>query len=117
MFRTVALCAGLMLSTSWTLAAQEVRSDLFSQQPGRFQIIFNPSIRADTFLLDTGTGKVWQLTKFTDLKNDPVAWVYMDRLDDGQEVLMWAKDKAKPQEKNPASATPSLRGNPRPQSN
>lgn len=27
---------------------------------GRFTIIINPSIRADTFLLDTASGNVWQ---------------------------------------------------------
>jgi hypothetical protein len=46
-------------------SAQESRSDLFSQQPGRYQIVMNPQIRADTFLLDTATGKIWQLAKLT----------------------------------------------------
>ena len=27
---------------------------------GRFTIIINPSVRADTFLLDTASGSVWQ---------------------------------------------------------
>lgn len=42
--------------------------------PARFQLSFSPFARADTFLLDTQTGRVWQLTKFTSLKGDPIAF-------------------------------------------
>jgi hypothetical protein len=31
----------------------------------RFQIINNPNVRADTFLLDTETGKIWKPVQFT----------------------------------------------------
>lgn len=40
----------------------------------RYQIIFSPHVRADTFLLDTQKGKVWQLTSFPDLEGKPTAW-------------------------------------------
>ena len=50
-------CLGMCLVlTSADASAQESRSDLFSQQPGRYQIVMNPQVRADTFLLDTATG-------------------------------------------------------------
>src|SRR5271157_3283094 len=42
-------------------AASPVASDT-TLRPGRYQIVFNPNVRADTFLLDTQVGKVWQLT-------------------------------------------------------
>ncbi len=41
---------------------------------GRFQIVINKNIRADTFLLDTKTGRIWQNTTFTDLKGEPTVW-------------------------------------------
>lgn len=60
-------------------------------QGGRFQIIFNPSgVRADTFLLDTQTGRIWRPTKFTDLEGEPSAWVYEDRLDTQAGFNVWA---------------------------
>lgn len=58
---------------------------------GRYQIIFNPQVRADTFLLDTATGRIWQLTRFTDLKQEPSAWLYMSRLDNDQEVVIFGR--------------------------
>jgi hypothetical protein len=39
--------------------ANSTASDTTSR-PGRYQIFFNPNARADTFLVDTQTGKVWQ---------------------------------------------------------
>ena len=58
-------------------------------QNARFQIVFNPNIRADTFLLDTQTGQVWQLTHFPDANGDPSAWSHMDRLDDEKQVYQF----------------------------
>ena len=43
--------------------------------------------RADTFLLDTATGKIWQLAKLTDMKGEPVVWQYMERLDNPLDVI------------------------------
>jgi hypothetical protein len=47
----------------------------------RFQIVFNPNARADTFLLDTQKGKVWQLTKITDVETQPTVWEPMSIID------------------------------------
>ncbi|MCC6498580.1 MAG: hypothetical protein IT193_20250 [Propionibacteriaceae bacterium] len=67
-------------------------------QGGRYQIIFNPSgIRADTFLLDTQTGKIWRPTKYTDLRGEPTAWVYEDRLDTITQVQGFAAAYGKPE--------------------
>lgn len=58
---------------------------------GRYQIVINTSIRADTFLLDTQTGRVWQLTQYSFLKGNPTAWAYMDRLDNDEQMARWVK--------------------------
>lgn len=47
----------------------------------RFQIVSNPHARADTFLLDTQKGKVWQLTKITDVESQPTVWEPMNVID------------------------------------
>lgn len=47
----------------------------------RYQIVFSPHVRADTYLLDTSTGMVWQLTQSTNLNDDPLAWRPMWRID------------------------------------
>jgi hypothetical protein len=50
-------------------------------RPARFQIFINPNVRADTFLLDTETGKVWSPVTYTNLENAPqvckftTAWI------------------------------------------
>lgn len=67
-------------------------------QGGRYQIIFNPSgVRADTFLLDTQTGRIWRPTKYTDLKGEPTAWVYEDRLDTLAQIRAFAAAYEKPE--------------------
>lgn len=52
-----------------------------SSQAQRYQIVFNPSARADTFMIDTQKGKVWQLTKITDVESQPTIWQPMVVLD------------------------------------
>lgn len=49
--------------------------------PGRYQIVSNPSVARDTFLLDTSTGRVWQLTQFGDIIGEPSAWDMIPRID------------------------------------
>ena len=62
-----------------------------STTDGRYQIIFSPSgIRADTFLLDTQTGRMWAPTEFTDLEGHPTVWQYQDRVDNQQQLMTWA---------------------------
>jgi hypothetical protein len=59
--------------------------------PGRYQIVMRTDIRADTFLLDTQTGKTWVHVEWADLKGNPVLWQYIDRMDNHQEYLEWFK--------------------------
>jgi hypothetical protein len=95
-----------LASISLNAFAQEARSDLFSQQPGRYQIIFNPQVRADTFMIDTATGRVWQMVKFTDLTDGPTVWQIMKRLDNEVDLINLINSKGiKPKE---SSATPII---------
>jgi hypothetical protein len=50
-------------------------------QSGRYQIVFSPHLRADTFLLDTATGRIWSPEKYTSYEGDPTAWTVQPRLD------------------------------------
>jgi hypothetical protein len=91
------LAIGLGLALAFGLAnealAEEFRSDLFSQQPGRYQIIINPQARTDTFLLDTATGRVWQLVKYGDLNDEPSVWQQMNRIDNDADLKKLQKER------------------------
>jgi hypothetical protein len=63
-----------------------------SGQTGRYQIVFNPNVRADTFLLDTQTGKTWVSTHFDDTEGRTV-WLYRERLDDFGEEMKWIQSQ------------------------
>lgn len=63
-----------------------------SQQQGRYQIILNPAVRADTLLLDTWTGKVWHKVQFTDMYGEPVVWEIMDKIDGLEDQKKWSKN-------------------------
>ena len=58
----------------------------------RYQIVFSPHVRADTFLLDTQKGRVWQMTKFSDLPGAPTAWNEVDIIDSTGEIGMKFSD-------------------------
>ncbi len=64
-----------------SIALAQAAQSAAPARDGRYTIFFSPHVRADTFLLDTATGKVWVLTKFSDLNGAPSAWDYMPRLD------------------------------------
>lgn len=54
----------------------------------RYQIVFSPHLRADTYLLDTQKGRVWQMTQFTDVPGQPSAWSETDIIDSNGEIGM-----------------------------
>jgi len=56
---------------------------------GRFQIIMNPEIRMDRFLLDTQTGRVWELAREVELQDEPRIWVVLPRIDNDQQMREW----------------------------
>lgn len=63
---------------------------LHAPQQGRYQI-WQGNVRQDTFLLDTWTGKSWQLTQFGDLEDKPTVWMPMDRFDNPKDFLAWMR--------------------------
>lgn len=50
--------------------------------PGRYQIVSHPQARTGPFLLDTQTGRIWQLKDFPGLEGAPSAWREMTIVDD-----------------------------------
>ena len=78
-----------LLIVAVVLVAAAQHQPIASQPAGRFQIIINPNVRADTFLLDTQTGKIWRETEYPDLKDKPTAWEYEERLDTVVDLTAW----------------------------
>lgn len=58
---------------------------------GRFQIVMRDGVRADTFLLDTQEGKVWQMTTITDIEGQPTVWLFMERIDSNTDYVKLRK--------------------------
>jgi len=56
---------------------------------GRYRIVFSPHVRADTFLLDTETGRIWRQTEVTDLKDKPTVWIPQKRFDSELDLTTW----------------------------
>jgi hypothetical protein len=74
---------------------------------GRYQLFFSPHARADVYLVDTETGKIWKPitignAKDTNLKSEPEVWVYQDRIDNEKEFDVWIAFHKLP----PPAATP-----------
>lgn len=95
-----AAVAGLLLGIGMGIAVPVLQAQSAQRQTaitrGRFQIVINPNVRADTFLLDTDSGRTWKPTAFTDLDGEPVVWEPQDRVDNEQELRLWiASHRAK----------------------
>jgi hypothetical protein len=58
---------------------------------GRYQIFFSPHARADAYLVDTETGRLWQKTTYTDLIGEPEVWLPLIRIDSDAEFQGWLK--------------------------
>jgi hypothetical protein len=48
-----------------------------------------PDIRADTFLLDTQTGRIWTPVVYSNVKGQPTIWKYEERIDDAAAYDLW----------------------------
>lgn len=77
-----------MGAQSYALAKDES-----SAQYGSFQVVFSPVSPTDKFLVDTQTGRVWQLARFTDVKGNPVVWQFMYRIDNMDEQRKFAEQR------------------------
>lgn len=79
------LCSFVAFAQSRPIRPAPASASTISQ-PGRYQIFFNPNIRADTFLVDTETGKIWRMQTFTDVVGEPTVWLPETRLDSQAEI-------------------------------
>jgi len=114
MFIKIALLTGVALGlTAGPLVAQTPKADPLvtkTDQPtnapipqGRYQIVMSPHNARDTFLLDTETGRVWQLTIFSFLNDAPVVWNVMPRIDNDDDYARVVRDHGrKPRQSPPA---------------
>lgn len=57
---------------------------------GRYQIVFGPFARADVYLLDSETGKIWHPVTFTDVAGGPEVWMPQDKIDNSQQLEIWS---------------------------
>lgn len=64
---------------------------------GRYQIFFSPHARADAYLVDTETGRVWEKVTYTDLIGEPEVWMPLTRIDSDIQFNEWLnKQQSKP---------------------
>src|ERR1700730_401027 len=90
--KALACIVALLLLSGAVIFAQTKTSPSSSQAtlvPGRYQIVMHPTIRADAYLLDTQTGRVWHRVQFTDVDGKPDVWVIQDRTDSPDELSQW----------------------------
>lgn len=77
-----------------TLVALSVSTAAFAQAgpvgaPGRYVVVHSPHVQRDTILLDTATGRTWQLQ--SDPTRDAFFWVPLARADNTPEMQAWLK--------------------------
>ena len=90
------IAASFVFFLAGTLLGQErpVERPIVSA-PGRYQIVINPNVRADTWLLDTETGRVWTHSAVSDVKGSPTVWMIEPRFDSDDEFSQWAAKQPK----------------------
>jgi hypothetical protein len=67
----IAAATFVVIGVALARAQQPARPAVASHSLGRYQIVINPEVRADTFLLDTETGRIWKPAQYTNLVDDP----------------------------------------------
>lgn len=58
---------------------------------GQYEIVINPNVGKFQYLLDKQNGRVWQLTQFTDIQGQPVAWKNMIKINNEDELIEFAR--------------------------
>ena len=92
MFRSKIAFTIIALLTPLALVAQEKAPERRApDQYGRYVVTFSPFARADTFLIDTLTGKAWQLTRYGDLQGEPIVFKNLERIDSEIQFDLWLK--------------------------
>jgi hypothetical protein len=67
----VLIVAGVFGLSTEAFSQENISIEKTNIEPGtgRYQIIINPNVRADTFLIDTTTGRTWNLQLTKDKEN------------------------------------------------
>jgi hypothetical protein len=63
----------------------------------------SPHNARDTFLIDTETGRIWQLTVFSFLNDEPAVWNVMPRIDNDDDRAKIIADYGKKSRSTPAA--------------
>ncbi len=92
------------------VAALSTHASAFAQAgpvgvPGRYVIVHSPHVQRDTVLLDTLTGKTWQLQRNSD--RDADVWVPLAREDNPVEMQAWLRDNPRPSAAQTSNAASS----------
>ena len=66
---------------------------------GRYQIVISPSSAANTFLLDTETGRVWREVVVDNIEGEPAVFKLQDRVDSDADLTAWARTKKRKTDK------------------
>ena len=61
------------------VASTPTTSTVETKSQGRYQLVLNPNVRADVFLLDTQTGKIWTPVEITNVKDERTKAGIVDR--------------------------------------
>src|SRR4051812_39806965 len=85
--------AAVYLTTSRSIGAQQPAAS--AGAVGRYQIVLNPQIRSDRFLLDTTTGRIWAPGVYTDYEDDPRVWELETRVDNAQQLQAFLATKTR----------------------
>ena len=108
----IALLTGVILGlTGSPVVAQAPKTDQLLSKPdqptnapsqqGRYQIVMSPHNARDTFLLDTETGRVWQLMVFSFLNDEPVVWNAMPRIDNDDDYAKVVREYGRKPRQSP----------------
>jgi hypothetical protein len=86
--KTIAGLVILLLIVGYAaVASTPSTSPVETKAQGRYQLVLNPNVRADVFLLDTQTGKIWTPVEITNVKDErtkagsPTVWMYQEKID------------------------------------
>lgn len=99
MYKLMAIASCLLIQSvnvAWS-APPDSPPQRIPDQYGRYVITFGPFARADMFLLDTQTGKVWRPVQYSDVVGEPDVWMSMDRIDNDAQFQQWlSRQRVKP---------------------
>lgn len=91
--RNFVLCVLLVVTISYGQQPSKSQpKPVVNDHPSeRYAIFFSPHARADQYLVDTDTGRVWQKVTYTDLVGEPEVWMPLTRIDSDAQFDEWLK--------------------------